>query len=1005
MTAVSAATMLDLDSSSGNRRVRTNAKSTVGGGKAAAPNTLSEALEGEYNDPLLALELLREASARRADELARELAKELESESATAKSSSPGNIQPKGSNNSSPLASLIDTVRSESVPGSESIYHALSKIAAGGSQASAEIRQLEQAKQDVDDHAASVQMALELRGCAAGASESLQGGDYMGAARLVRPWLDFESEMKSNEEDDDEGEERKTERDIRTLARAYLGESAIVQLRDAHRRLQSGVVELYRKAVGGGDLATLGQLTPVLAEIRMEDEAVEMYLRYLRSTLHRTLQEAVSSEAPSKPPSRSGHHHQQQPSPGILLTAKMAKVYNLGVQSLRHHLPLVSHCLWRSSGDVKLMALVHSLVEQSVLPLLEENQRHRHWATVTPAAEAIATALADRAVNSRSDDGRSAASTSMSMAAGMMYGSARSAASSYDGVVDPDADDCGFSARIGTLADVNLCMDETALLLQHSETYLRFVGHGCSEIERARQLRGLSPSLEIDAGALALRQHQTALHQALAELGGEYATVEHCLLLASMQRSFLMMLNSTTPTDSKATNDPRNHQYRPLVLILAAEAPNASSGAGLGASAMLSSSRSAAAAGGVQPGRGAPVPPAALQTASMDACWYAARKCAQRAFATGHTGTASTMVNLCVDALQNVLLEVATQRAEDATSELETLVVGSAGSLLLAGVMQIRSQHHSTSAAVAAVGSTPSKDEVLRKQREASQGIARACAAFNDLEVAASHSVQLEAILTETIAGGFPPNEHETEQLLLCVRSLSVVTDGFRSASDAAVASFEGMLKPRIRSMLGESSADGSSTSSASTAFIGSSVMKMGERVLSRMNYNLNDEKYNLLQLSEGYMTRLASALDELLDPLRQSLAPRLWDKLLLDVAGTVSKRLESSLRRCEFTSLGALALDADVRDFVSYVKERLHSPDYASNVAVARACPPLSRLVQIAQLLNVDDLDDALDLASSSKRKGNWDLTPEDSKAFLCARVEFENTKVNELLRLPSKD
>lgn len=181
--------------------------------------------------------------------------------------------------------------------------------------------------------------------------------------------------------------------------------------------------------------------------------------------------------------------------------------------------------------------------------------------------------------------------------------------------------------------------------------------------------------------------------------------------------------------------------------------------------------------------------------------------------------------------------------------------------------------------------------------------------------------------------------------------------------------------------------------------------MKSGERVLSRMNYNLNDEKYNLLQLSEGYVTRLATALDELLDPLRVALAPRLWDKLLLDVVGTVSKRLEASLRKCEFTSLGALALDADMRDLVSFVKERLYSPDYASNVAVTRASVPLARLLQIAKLLNVDELDDVVDLISSSKRKNNWDLKIEDTKAFLSARVEFEASKVSELLRLPEYD
>jgi len=90
------------------------------------------------------------------------------------------------------------------------------------------------------------------------------------------------------------------------------------------------------------------------------------------------------------------------------------------------------------------------------------------------------------------------------------------------------------------------------------------------------------------------------------------------------------------------------------------------------------------------------------------------------------------------------------------------------------------------------------------------------------------------------------------------------------------------------------------------------------------------------------------------------------------------------------------------MRDLLNYAKERLDAIDYNSNVALMKACTPLGRLMQISKLLNVDDLDDVLDLISVSKRKGNWDLSIEDTKFFLCLRVEFENSRVHDLLRLP---
>ena len=85
----------------------------------------------------------------------------------------------------------------------------------------------------------------------------------------------------------------------------------------------------------------------------------------------------------------------------------------------------------------------------------------------------------------------------------------------------------------------------------------------------------------------------------------------------------------------------------------------------------------------------------------------------------------------------------------------------------------------------------------------------------------------------------------------------------------------------------------------------------------------------------------------------------------------------------------------------LSYAKDKLDSPELKSNVALYRACVPLARLVQISRLVNVDDLEDVVDLISSSKRKGNWNLLLDDATTFLSLRREFDGDKVNELLRM----
>lgn len=85
----------------------------------------------------------------------------------------------------------------------------------------------------------------------------------------------------------------------------------------------------------------------------------------------------------------------------------------------------------------------------------------------------------------------------------------------------------------------------------------------------------------------------------------------------------------------------------------------------------------------------------------------------------------------------------------------------------------------------------------------------------------------------------------------------------------------------------------------------------------------------------------------------------------------------------------------------MNFAKDRIDSPELKSNVTLCKACPPLARLNQITLLMNVEDLEDALDLISVSKRKGTWDLKLDDAKTLLSLRVDFEGSKVDDLLQV----
>jgi hypothetical protein len=113
----------------------------------------------------------------------------------------------------------------------------------------------------------------------------------------------------------------------------------------------------------------------------------------------------------------------------------------------------------------------------------------------------------------------------------------------------------------------------------------------------------------------------TALNEVASEIGGYYVSLERCLLMAGMQRAFIQ------------ANFPDDMSYTPAVVV----------GMMIGntTSAAVSNTYYSSSMGGGAGSR-------ALQTNLVEECLFAARRSTLRAFATGHTGTASAAANICV---------------------------------------------------------------------------------------------------------------------------------------------------------------------------------------------------------------------------------------------------------------------------------------------------------------------------------------------------------------------
>jgi hypothetical protein len=714
----------------------------------SVPKTMAEALDWE--SPVEALRLLSESSAAKAQILSEELVLQLAAVSLA-------------------LPDILTQPNSVTAC-ADSISHSLTKIASGGSEASQEIRTLEEEKRELERHAQDVETALALRQSSQTAADSLRRHDYKEAALAVQ---EYNEQARLN---------RHTPR-----ALAYAGDSTVQQIEASEKTLRSTLLQHYEAAVEQEDLQQLGELTPLLNMVKLEKEGASMYLKYLQATIAKDWPEAANKPWPENP---------KQPIPPYI---QMARIYNCAVSTLRHHLPMVSHCLYKADGDAALVQLVHTQVEQYVIPLLNAYVRDKQLHTIANNAVRIYGLLEELYIG------------------GLEL--------LEDSDTTSSQDDCGFSVQVGTLPEVDGALEEAALCLQHAESYTRFVQHSTKEVNKARKLRFQSEQEALklererqewatgmsstpthfetrDYIPLEILPAHTQLHEVVAEVGGYYSGIERCLLLASMQRAFYA-----------ANIEP----FSPL---------------GIKGHSVVGTK--------------------ALKTSLVETCLYAARRGMQRAFATGHMGTAAAMANFGSDCLGGVLMQVMTGRAQE--SGVVPLKPGD-GLLMAASSLAsnlIRQGQHAVGGGAAVMGGGGDERQKMTQQGS----IATACATLNDLEVAVHHTKHLERLLMDAIDKGYSP--HEAEQLRMCVRSLMPVSESFQAASDGAIESLVSILTTRVRSIVGD--AVGSEGSAASASFMGSSVMggaKAVDRVTVRMNYNLDDAAYQLIQLSEGYMARM----------------------------------------------------------------------------------------------------------------------------------------------------
>ena len=178
---------------------------------SSIPKSMVDALD--CDDPYQALLLLSHHSQSKAHQLAQQLDNELENFTTIELPELLQRLPNLSDVDSHPVSTAIAC--------SDSILNSLTKIASGGSQASQEIKLLEQEKRELEEHAQDVETALVLRKASDQAAQALSSSRYEVAAKAIQEFLLHKPSKLTDR------------------AKAYAGEYTVTQLESTHAALQT----------------------------------------------------------------------------------------------------------------------------------------------------------------------------------------------------------------------------------------------------------------------------------------------------------------------------------------------------------------------------------------------------------------------------------------------------------------------------------------------------------------------------------------------------------------------------------------------------------------------------------------------------------------------------------------------------------------------------------------------------------------------------------------------
>ncbi|TDH65056.1 uncharacterized protein CCR75_006058 [Bremia lactucae] len=388
-------------------------------------------------------------------------------------------------------------------------------------------------------------------------------------------------------------------------------------------------------------------------------------------------------------------------------------------------------------------------------------------------------------------------------------------------------------------------------------------------------------------------------------------------------------------------------------------------------------------------------------SSAIDEIFYVARNSGLRALATGHVDCAAGVLNVINTVLRDIVGDTMRSRIRQMTTgaKMENAEGGDAAGLLVSSSSQIRDQMQQRLAKLSktvgtaggvALGENGGMTPVQRKEHTPD-------VILNSLEVTSGYIEQLKSEFENELPETFPV---VPQHIVTCLNGLEDASVELQQLLFASRKKLLKLLEPKIASYLYTLLSTSSSAASAASVLAASATgLSSSGSAPSRRNpfqYELTEAMFTLNEANDPFAHSFVRGLRSLLKSFRGYLSHSNYCAVVHGVASISATQLESWFlsKATRVSQLGALQFDKDIRVISTFL-----ITEGGEEVREA-----FSILLQLSEVLNVDTPQDVLEIYGRRRRGVAWTLPAARVKEILSRRVDFADALINKLVLIKTQ-